>query len=97
MLLPLRGKEVVGTESPILFLTKLYSSSDKTEREVGMDWFLTLFHVEEVLIPYQLLASHEIFFNGTTSRSFSTVIGLSWAMLRHTTGLHHTKHGLSSG
>ena len=93
VLLPLRGKEVIGTESPVLFLTKLYSSSDKRGSKAGMDWLLTLFSVEEVHAPYQLLTSHIIFLNGTVSRTFSTVIRLSWAVLRHRTGHRHAKCG----
>lgn len=81
MLLLRQGSKVMGRESPVLFRTKLYSSSDKRGREAGMDWLLTLFSMDEICAPYQLLNSHAMFLNGTAGRSFSTVIGLSWAVL----------------
>lgn len=43
----------------------------------------------EVHAPDQLLTPHVIFLNGTVSRSFATVIWVSWAALRHRAG--HTK------
>lgn len=91
VLLLQQGKEIMGTESTVLFLTKLYSSSHKRSREAGMDWFLTLFSVDKIHAPYQLLNSRTIFLNGTVSRSSSTVIGLSRAVLGHGTGHHHTE------
>ncbi|XP_035747938.1 uncharacterized protein LOC104124175 isoform X3 [Egretta garzetta] len=54
--------------------------------------FSLLFSMGEVHTPYQLLNSHTIFLNGTVSRSFSTVIRLSWAVLRCSrTGHRHTR------
>ncbi|KAK2537746.1 hypothetical protein Q9233_002596, partial [Columba guinea] len=51
MLLLRQGSKVMGTESSVLFRTKLYSSSDKRGREAGMDWLLTLIGLTAVC-PY---------------------------------------------
>lgn len=98
VLLPPRENEVVGGESPVLFLTKLYSSSDKRPSKAGMDWFLTLFSMEEDHAPYQLVTSHVVFLNGTVSRSFigvlSTKVNLIFSIKIQTRGSELLKSDL---